>query len=256
MLTPSIQFNEGYPFNRGQWVGPTQAATTPVVPFVAPADQTGMPACVDSVQLSEATSARDMEGCVQVKDGDCLSKLLQERGYSFKEMSEKDENGLSLLDRTAAANGVTDPKMTIFAGQTLSLPSKLSEKTAGADSDESLFCDSGENVYDETDCANHEHFNGVDDFGVELGDFDDYDYDYDYADDSYEYAADGDYDYDYASDDASYDHADDGFDYDDADHEGAPSGDCGCAPGADADQPSGFSALVAAFSEVFGFESA
>ena len=59
---------------------------------------------------------------IQAQQGDTLSQLLAGRGYSASQLYGKDENGSSLLDRMAQANGLSDPD-SIQAGQTLNLSS-------------------------------------------------------------------------------------------------------------------------------------
>jgi hypothetical protein len=171
------QFPSGYPFANGKWIDPSPAPA-PKVPFVAALSP-------DNVCLTEQSLAHRNEsagGCITVKSGDTLSQLLLERGYSLKEMLQKDENGLTLLDRTAAANSLKNPNL-IFPGQELNLPCKedLSmeqspqgepalQDTAAQPSREGVvvFDDFGDGVIDEQDLENsrqtHKAFAGDGDF--------------------------------------------------------------------------------------------
>jgi hypothetical protein len=76
-----------------------------------------------SGQAASTLSGDSDGGCIKVKSGDSLSQLLLERGYSLKEMLQKDEQGQTLIDRTAAANNLRNPNL-IFPGQELNLPAK------------------------------------------------------------------------------------------------------------------------------------
>jgi len=113
-----FQPTAGYPFIRGQWVGPTASPAEPVPP---------MARSFDTVNLtSGATSQTNPSagpGCVTVKSGDSLSELLLQRGYSVKEMYQKDDQGKTMIDRIADSNGLRNPNL-IYPGQQLDLPGK------------------------------------------------------------------------------------------------------------------------------------
>jgi hypothetical protein len=137
------QLSKGYPFLNGQWVG-TQPAATPVVPFAPiPSDTVSL-----SGQAVSTLSGESTGGCVTVKSGDSLSQLLLERGYSLEEMFQKDEQGQTLIDRTAAANKLRNPNL-IFPGQELNIPSK--ENQAELEEASSWAEDSGQECQTESE---------------------------------------------------------------------------------------------------------
>jgi hypothetical protein len=212
-----LSLGEGFPFQRGQWVAPTPGV--PVAPYLTASQGCEQsPATVDSIQLSsQALAAQADEGCVQVQAGDSLSELLLKRGYSLKEMYETDENGQTLLDRTAANNGLKDANR-IQVGQELFLPTK--ECLDNSESMNIEKCDSGQ-PFDETYA---EDFDYADEF--------DYDEEFDYANES-----------DYSDGEAGR--------FEDADDS---SLDCACGLEEETDQsaPSLWTAVADAFAEVFG----
>ena len=73
----------------------------------------------------EQSASADKSNEVLVQQGDTLSQLLAGRGYSASQLYAKDEDGNSLLNRMAEANGLSDPD-AIQAGQTLNLSSPVS----------------------------------------------------------------------------------------------------------------------------------
>jgi hypothetical protein len=176
------QLSKGFPFQNGQWVGPTQPAATPVVPFA--------PVTNDSVSLSsQAASMQNGEvlsGCVTVKaDGKGISQLLLDRGFSLEEMLQKDEQGLNLIDRTVAANNLRDRNL-ILPGQELTIPIK--EGLAGEEEAASTFqasCSDDDIVYLNDQTAHDSFSHNGDDFYSEnfYGDdhvaYDDFGYDQD-----------------------------------------------------------------------------
>lgn len=119
----NVNLTAGYPFNRGRWVGPTESPFLLQPPLTKVA-QTGSETN-DVVQLTKAAANPSSSdgNTVKVQSGDSLSQLLLDRGYSLKEMLEKDEQGKTLIDRVAAENKLRNPNL-IYPGQELSLPSK------------------------------------------------------------------------------------------------------------------------------------
>jgi hypothetical protein len=112
----------GYPFNRGEWVGPTATPADPVPPMARSYDNVSLSpeACLSADSSAQA-------GRVRVKDGDTLSQLLADRGYSAAEMYKKDDQGKTMIQRVAESNSLSSPDR-IKAGWALSLPSKESQK--------------------------------------------------------------------------------------------------------------------------------
>ena len=113
-----FQPTAGYPFVRGQWVGPTASPAEPVPPMARSYDTVNL-TCDASSQTNRSTGA----GCVTVKSGDSLSELLLQRGYSVREMYQKDDQGKTMIDRIADSNGLRNPNL-IYPGQELNLPGK------------------------------------------------------------------------------------------------------------------------------------
>lgn len=117
-LQNCFQPTAGYPFVRGQWVGPTVKPAEPVPPMARSYDTVNL-----SCDTANHNDGAQQPGCVTVKSGDSLSQLLMQRGYSLKEMYQKDEQGKTLIDRVSDSNGLRNPNL-IFPGQELNLPGK------------------------------------------------------------------------------------------------------------------------------------
>lgn len=181
----NINFTAGYPFNRGQWVGHTES------PFSLKSPLNTTPSVAaeahDSVCFSSAASAQlsSTANTVTVQPDDTLSQLLLDRGYSLKEMLEKDEQGKTMLDRVAADNKLRNADL-IHPGQQLTLPSK--DRQDGSPLGQEQFCP----------CESDFEYESDNDYNHEI----DYDYDYDYNHGPIDYNNDDDYNADCGCDDS------------------------------------------------------
>ena len=95
----------------------------------------------DTVYLTSQTNPAAGPGCVTVKSGDSLSELLLQRGYSVKEMYQKDDQGKTMIERIADSNGLRNPNL-IYPGQQLNLPGKegAEESSTPQDVEDSCCC--------------------------------------------------------------------------------------------------------------------